>query len=121
MEEVAETGYGKTRKQVQLMVETVAKEKSLLDDSKRISDRWWRRLKQRQSKMSLRKGDSTAAVRLACTTGETMKNYFDLLGNVLKENKLLDKPAQVYNTDETGMPIDHRPPNVVDRKGKKKV
>ena len=34
LEEVAETGYGKTRKQVQLMVETVAKEKGLLDDDK---------------------------------------------------------------------------------------
>ena len=69
--------------------------------------------------LSLRKGDSTAAVRLAYTTAETMNNYFDLLGNTLKENKLLDKPAQVYNMDETGMPIDHRPPNDVARKGRK--
>ena len=64
LEEVAETGYGKTRKQVQLIVETVAKEKGLLDDSKR---RWWRTFKQRQSKLSIRKSDSTAAVQLVCT------------------------------------------------------
>ena len=31
------------------------------------------------------------------------------------------KPLQVYNMDETGMLIDHRPPNVVARKGQKKV
>ena len=61
------------------------------------------------------KGDSTAAVRLAATSPETIKSYFDLLRKVLQDNDLLDKPAQLYNMDETGMLIEHRAPNFVVR------
>ena len=48
-----------------------------------------------------------------------MKQYFDLLHNVLIEHDMLDKPVQLYNMDETGMPIDARPLNVVAKKKKK--
>ena len=94
LEEVAEIGYGKTRKQVQLMVEIVAKEKGLMDGNKQISDGWWRRFKWCLFNLSLRKGDSTAAVRLTCTTAKTLKQYFDLLSNILTRNDLLEKPGQ---------------------------
>ena len=121
LQDAADIGYGKTRKQVQVIVEAVAKEKGLMDGGKKISDGWWRRFKERQSSLSLRKGDSTAAVRLSCTNAENLKQYFSLLGKVLTENDLLEKPAQLYNMDETGMPIDHKPPNVIAKKGQKKV
>ena len=41
--------------------------------------------------------------------------------NVLDKEGMMDKPAQIYNVDETGMPLDHHPPHVVVRKGQKKV
>ena len=34
---------------------------------------------------------------------------------------MIDEPAQLYNMDETGMPLEHRAPNIVAKKGKKKV
>ena len=34
---------------------------------------------------------------------------------------LTDCPAQIYNMDETGVPLDHRPPSVVAKRGQKKV
>ena len=34
--------------------------------------------------------------------------YFDLLEETLKDNNLLNKPAQIYNVDETGMAYEHR-------------
>ena len=55
--------------------------------------------------------DLTAAVRLPSTTAEALKNYFELLTNVLEENGLMDKPAQLYNMNETGMP--QRAPNIL--------
>ena len=39
----------------------------------------------------------------------------------MEENKLMDKPAQIYNIDESGIPLDHRPPRVLTRKGQRKV
>lgn len=50
-----------------------------------------------------------------------MSEYFNLLKDVLMENKLMESPGQIYNVNETGMPLDHRPPKVVTKKGQKKV
>jgi len=34
-------------------------------------------------------------------------NYYDdFLENTLVENDLMDKPSQIFNTDETGLPLD---------------
>ena len=50
---------------------------------------------------------------------ETMNNYFTLLKDTLIKNGLLDNPSKIYNVDETGMPLDHRPPKIVTVKGQK--
>ena len=47
--EAAKAGYGKTRTQVKLIVESVVKEKGILRAC-RISDGWWRRFLERQPK-----------------------------------------------------------------------
>lgn len=52
---------------------------------------------------------------------DTMKQYFNLLENTLKEHNLLDSPSQLYNVDETGMPLDPKAPNIVTKRGVKKV
>jgi hypothetical protein len=90
---------------------------------KKISDGWYRRFMARQSQLSLRlrKGDATANVRMDCLNPEAMKQYFDLLKDVLEENDLMDSPGQIYNVDETGMLLDHRLPKIVTKKGQKSV
>ena len=52
---------------------------------------------------------------------EALENYFSLLKGILEENDLMHKPSQIYNVDETGMPLDHRSPYVLTRKGQRKV
>ena len=52
---------------------------------------------------------------------EIIMQYFDQLKEVLEEQDLMDCPGQLYNVDKTGMPFDHRDPNVVAKKGQKKV
>jgi len=37
---------------------------------------------------------------------ETMSSYFDLLEDTLKKYNLLHCPAQIYNVDESGIPLD---------------
>ena len=61
-----------------------------------------------------------ALVRFHCTDKETIGSYYDLLETVMKEN-LLDKPGQLYNVDETGMPLDPPKLRVCAQKGQKKV
>ena len=49
-----------------------------------------------------------------------LHSYFTLLKKIMEENKLMDKRAKIYNVDESGMPLDHRPPRVLTRIGKEK-
>jgi len=50
-----------------------------------------------------------------------IENYFKVLKEVLDKHALLEKPAQIYNVDESGIPLDHRPPHVVVKRGQRKV
>ena len=50
-----------------------------------------------------------------------IENYFKLPKEVLDEHALLEKPAQIYNVDESGIPVDHRPPHVVVKNDQRKV
>ena len=85
---------------------------------KRISDGWFRRFMERQPHLRLHNGDVTSNVRMDCLNKETM---IDLLKSVLTEHELMESPNQIYNVDETEVPLDHRPPKVVTKKGQKKM
>ena len=61
------------------------------------------------------------AVRFQCTSNEAITTYFDLLKEVMNENKLWDKPGSIYIVDETGMPLDPPKQRVCTKKGQKKV
>ena len=50
-----------------------------------------------------------------------IEQYFAVMKECMEREGLLDKPAQIYNFDEVGMPLDHRSPRVVVKKGQKKV
>ena len=52
---------------------------------------------------------------------DALDNYFLLLKSILDDYDLGCKPAQIYNMDETGIPLDHRSPRVLAKKGQKKV
>ena len=119
--DVAKAGYGKSRKQIMSIAENVAKDKGVLKKNKKVSHGWYRRFMARRPSLSLRKGDATANVRMDCLNEETIQTYFNLLKDILLEHGLMDLPGQIYNVDETGIPLDHRPPKVVTRKGQKKV
>ena len=118
--DTAKAGLGKTRKEIKALVTKVAREKGVLK-KKKVTDGWFRQFKERQPQLSLRKGDATANVRMNCLNKETMAQYFSMLKDVLLEHNLLDSPAQIYNVDETGMPLDHRAPKVMTMRGQKKV
>ena len=45
-----------------------------------------------------------------------MLNYFNLLKEVYDELDFAGHPERIFNMDETGMPLDPRPPKVVAHK-----
>ena len=113
----SKVGYGKTRRQV---IGNVATERGTKRKA-RVSDGWWRRYLQRHPKLSLRSGDATAHVRMDAINQENLKHYFSLLKKCIDENDLetITQNEYTYNMDESGVPLDPKPPNVVARKGLK--
>jgi len=119
LEVVSSIGYGKTRKQVKAVVEKTARDKGVLQ-KERIGDGWFRRFLERRPHLALRKGDWTAFVWMdAMNDKQALDNYFILLKNILTEHDLLDRPGQIYNVDESGIPLDHRSPHILTKRGKK--
>ena len=116
----SEVGNGKTRKEVLAIAEGVARDKNILRGTK-ISQGWWRNFIERQRDLSLRRGDNTAHSRMDAVNAETMQHYFNLLKDVLDKNGLMNAPHQIYNVDESGVPLDPKALNVVAKKGSKKV
>ena len=49
-----------------------------------------------------------------------MKEYFDLLREVYDEYEFNSHPECIYNMDETGIPLEPRPPKVIAKGGKKR-
>ena len=118
--ECSRMGYGKTKREVIQIVEQAARRKGMAIKT-HISDGWWYRFCQRWPKVLLRKGDGFSQVRAEMTTREVFVGYFDHLKETLMKHNLIDKPAQIYNGDKSGMPLNHKMPKTVAQRGTKKV
>ena len=56
----------------------------------------------------MRKGDSTAIAHMdAMKKQEELDNYSISLKSILVKYDLIKKPDQIFNVNETGMPLEH--------------
>ena len=67
----------------------------------------------------LRTAEPLSYARLITGNPDVLNYYYDLLENTLMENDLIDKPSQIFNTDETGLPLDPASLKVVVPSGNK--
>jgi len=101
------------------MAENVARERGLFVKEKYPMDDGQDLLSDK-SQLSLLQADSTAHVRMDAISQESISRYFDLLESTIEEYQLEDCPGQIYNMDETGMPLNPRPPNIIAKSGQKR-
>ena len=117
----AALGYGKSRKQVMAIAEIYVKHEKRTLKAAQITQGWWRQFLTRQKDLSLRRGDNTSHIRMDAINPETIAQYFKLLKETLEQNKLMNSPQQIYNVDETGVPLDPKGLSVFAVTGSKKV
>lgn len=117
---LSKMGLGKTRRDVKQIAESVATHKGVMKADK-ISDGWWRRFLERNPALSLRCGDSTSGVRMDALNHSTINNYFELQKEFMDDFQFEAHPEAIYNIDETGVPLDPRPPKVVAARGQWKI
>ena len=82
---------------------------------------WWRRLKRRHPEFALRTLESTSVLRHQAMTKDRINKFFSTLNEVYSNHQLLDKPACIWNMDETGVTLSHRPGKVIAQKGAKTI
>jgi hypothetical protein len=73
--------------------------------------KWWRLLKKRHPKLTIRKPEATAAVRHDAMNEAYVKRYFRALETELKDVQ----PCYIWNLDETGFQLAHFPSSWVTR------
>ena len=117
---VAQFGYGKTKHEVFNIVRKTLEKKGK-DTSKFNGEGWWNRFTDRHPELSLRTADPLSMSCANSLSQATIDAYYNLLEMTLKENQLLDKSAQIYNMDESGMPLCHKQPKCIAERGARKV
>jgi hypothetical protein len=114
VETMAELGYGYSNSKLKQLAGEMAYEMKAKVHIKPMCNNWLygflKRWKGRLSSINPRKLESS---RAKSSTPEKVTDYFKKLEEVLKQHNLLEKPQHIYNLDETGLQLDHRPSNVV--------
>lgn len=123
----AEVGYPKTVKEVRAIVGKIVADKHALNETSThpvaaVSHGWWERFQHRNKEvLSLRTAESLSLRRAAAMSPMVLNKYFDLLEDTMKENDLNHRPCLVFNCDESGFPLSHRPGKRVAGKGQRRV
>ena len=110
----AEMGIGFGKRQFLTYAADLARKRKIRIKQERLSDKWWRLFKRHHVKLAHRKPEGTAQVRHRLMNRGYVKKYFDELKKVLDETGA--SPDSVWNMDETGVQLEHRPKKVVARR-----
>lgn len=112
----AAIGYPRSRKEVIAMVQRFCDSRNM---NVQVTHGWWERFCLRHPEISLRTTSGLSYARAKGQNTEALCSYFDILEDTFNEHKLHDKPALVFNMDETGLPLSPAPPKGVCKKGTK--
>lgn len=119
--ESAKIGYGKTRRDVKCIVESYLQKSKSKPCDFTLSNGWWANFLKRNPQLRLRAGDPTANVRMDALSKKNLAHYFKLMKTEFDKYDFYSHPEAIYNMDESGVPLEPRPPKIIAKKGQKKV
>lgn len=98
----ADIGYAHSLAQVLALAQQIVDRKGI---NTMVTRGWWKRFCQRNPQLSHRTAVPLSVARAVATDEHVMDRYFEMLTDTLSNNGLMHKPMQLYNCDETGMPL----------------
>ena len=107
-------GYARSKLEVLALVQRILYSKGMKVN---LSHGWWDSFRKRHPEFVLRVPAPVSQTRSKATDPDVFSRYFDLLEDTIKENGLHGKPGQMFNMDESGMPLDPESPKLVFKKG----
>ena len=113
-------GFAKSRKQVLMLTQSIlAHKRGVTMEEVNISYGWWGSFNKRHPQLTLRTATPLAYVRSVAQDPEIFETYFDLLEETLLQNDLLTSPHRIFNCDESGFSLEHRPGKQITLRGTK--
>lgn len=109
-------GYPKTVKEILAVVQRILSARGI---ERSVTYGWWESFRKRHPNLSLRTPAALSRPRAMASNCVVLDHYFDMLEETLSENNLIEHPSQIFNMDETGMPLNPKPPKTVHAKGEK--
>ena len=109
-------GYARTRSEVIALVQRICFGKGL-DVS--VTHEWWEGFCHQHPSIVLHTPAHLSIARVKATDPEVFSHYFDLLESTLCEYDLLDKSSQLFNMDQTGVPLNPDLPKGIFKRGTK--
>ena len=82
---------------------------------------WFDGFCRRHPKLSIRSPLPLSYYRARCADADTINDFFGKLGAIYGRLNLICKPMQIYNCDETGVSVVHKPGKIVAEMGRHKV
>ena len=67
--------------------------------------------------MSLRQAEPFSYGQAMASYPMVIEQYFNLLEDIIRSNGLTQRQGQIFNCDETGLSLSHKPPKVVVKAG----
>ncbi|XP_052798487.1 uncharacterized protein LOC128230336 [Mya arenaria] len=116
---MAEVGYGYSRQETIDLASDYAVSLGLRSKQNPLTDRWLYMFLSRWPELNVRKPRSLEVARAKCATRVAIDKYFDQLNNIMVKYHIAAKPHLIYNVDEKGMQIEHKPPKIVSGKHNK--
>ena len=107
-------GYARSKLEVLALVQRILDSKGMKIT---LSHGWWDSFRKRHPEFVLRVPAPVSQVRSKATDPDVFSRYFDLLEETIKENGLDGRPGQIFNMDESGIPLDPKSPKLVFEKG----
>lgn len=120
---MADMGFGLTREDIMQLAYQIAEKtgKQHLFRNGSAGQSWFEAFCGRHPKLTFRTPQPLSYCRALCANEETIGNLFSKLGVIYGKLNLFTKPKQVYNVDETGVSIVHKPGKVLPELGRRNV
>ena len=121
--QMADMGFGLSRDTVMEMAFTIVEKsqrKHPFRDGK-AGRAWFEGFRRRHPKLTLRSPQPLSYCRALCANQETIDEFFGKLGAVYGRLNLISKPMLIFNSDESGISVVHKPGKVVAELGRRNV
>ncbi len=119
---MADMGFGLTREGIMAMAYAIVEKTGRTHPFKSgRAGGWYEDFMSRQPLLTLRTPQAMSYARAVCANKERTNDFFAKLGAIFGRLYLISKPSQIFNADETGVTIVHKPSKVITQVGRHNV